>query len=134
MLPLVALVEKAQGAQQEVEHDTTVDVHNHWQDWHAEHVLRRLRAQAWDKDEEEEEDEVSISSRFLLISLSRSPSPQYSPPLGMLHSSPLPVPNTNLVDISRSPSPLNMPKPSLIVVVVPPITYIRGRGMLCTWR
>jgi hypothetical protein len=120
MLPLVALVEKAQGAQQEVEHDTTVDVHNHWQDWHTEQLAEDDYVHKhWDKDEEEEEDEVSISPASS-SSLSRSPSPQYSPPLGMLHSSPLPVPNTNLVDISRSPSPLNMPKPSLVVVVVPP--------------
>jgi hypothetical protein len=133
LLPLAALVGRAQDtspAQQEAEYDTTVDVHDHWQDRHAEQLARDTidedkenahMPKHCNKEEEDDDDnEVSISPASS-HSLSRSPSPQYSPPLGMLHSSPLPIPHTNLVDISRSPSPLDIPKPAAVVIPPSPI-------------
>ena len=92
--------------QQEVEHD--VDDHKD-----------QKTVQPMDDDESEDEESLSPASSYSR-SRSPSPSPQYSPPLGMLHTSPLPISGTNLVDISRSPSPLVMSEPFSAVMVVPP--------------
>jgi hypothetical protein len=116
-VPLVAYTDVAQEdvavqpevEQDEVEHDTYMDNHKDWQDWHTE--------QPSHMDDNESEDEESLSPAS---SSPSSPSPQYSPPLGMLHTSPLPISGTNLVDISRSPSPVDMGEPFQAVIVVPP--------------
>ena len=74
-------------------------------------------------EEEEEEEEESLSPTSTHSSTPSSPSPQYSPPLGMLHTSPLPISSgMNLVDISRSPSPLEVGEP----FVVPPSPTTRA--------
>jgi hypothetical protein len=100
--------------QDEVEHDTYMDNHKDWQDWPTE--------QPSPTDDNESEESLSPASSYSSSSSSSpsSPSPQYSPPLGMLHTSPLPISGTNLVDISRSPSSVDVGEPFQAVMVVPP--------------
>jgi len=105
-----------------VEHDPFMQSPNHWEHWHTEqHAPIYL---------EDSEGSLSLSSSS--PSPSTTSSPQYSPPLGLLHTSPLPLPITHLVEVSRPPSPLDVTGagsgPSPMVTVVPP-----SRGTSWSW-
>lgn len=124
LAPDVDVAHEEEPVQQQVEHDEVEDDTfmagpKNWQGWNTEKPTHN------DMDDNESEEEASlspISSHSLSPSpaSSPSPSPQYSPPLGLLHASPLSIPGTNLVEISRSPSPLDVGGSFPVVSVVPP--------------